>query len=231
MLQQTQVERVEKHYRLFLKSFPTPAALAEAPFPKVLGAWQGLGYNRRALALKRLAEIVEGEHRGKIPRDLAGLERLPGIGHSTAGAILAFAFNVPVPFIETNIRRAYLHFFFKGKEGVSDKEVLSLVTATLDRKDPRTWYWALMDYGSSLGRSLPVNPNRRSAAYRRQAPFQGSERELRGKILRMLGTGSFTVQAIESLTRSARGRVQNAIGALEKEGFLEVQRNKVKLAK
>ncbi|MBU6415244.1 A/G-specific adenine glycosylase [Patescibacteria group bacterium] len=185
MLQQTQVSRALIKYPQFIKRFPNFQALATASIKDVLKEWQGLGYNRRALALKRAAEIVVEKHRGELPRDLASLEALPGIGQSTAGAITAFSYGIAEPFIETNIRRAYIHFFFQRKEKVHDKEILKLVTKTIDKKNPREWYWALMDYGAMLG-ALPKNPNQKSVHYAKQSRFVGSDRELRGKILKLL---------------------------------------------
>ncbi len=116
MLQQTQVSRVIEKYKSFLKKFPTVEALAEAPLKDVLLEWQGLGYNRRAKYLKLCAEKVVTEYRGKFPKNLKELVALPGIGPATAGDILAFAYNIPVPVIETNIRSVFIHFF-KGVEG------------------------------------------------------------------------------------------------------------------
>lgn len=185
MLQQTQVERVIPKYLEFTKLFPDFHALRRASQKDVLAAWQGLGYNRRALALKRLAEIVVTRYEGKLPKDREQLAQLPGIGKTTAGEILAFAFNIPSPFIETNIRRVFIHEFFDGVEGVRDGEILPIVEATLDRKNPREWYWALMDYGSMLKKRVE-NPNRRSAHYSRQMPFGGSDRRIRGIIVRVL---------------------------------------------
>lgn len=190
MLQQTQVARVVGFYEKFIKEFPDIKTLAQAKTANVLRAWQGLGYNRRALALQKLAKEVMEEHDGKLPRSREALESLPGIGPYTAGAIRAFAFNEPEVFIETNIRRVFIHFFFplgstskKGDKKVTDAELRRYIERTLDRKNPREWYWALMDYGAILAKT-PENPNRRSAHYMRQSKFAGSDREIRGKILR-----------------------------------------------
>ena len=185
MLQQTQTERVVGKYPEFLRRFPGFPALARAPLKEVLQSWQGLGYNRRALALKRIGEIVMREYRGRLPLSEDVLLSLPGIGRASAGAVLAFAGNRPAVFLETNIRRVFLSFFFPGRSSVPDEDLLPLVEQTLDRSRPREWYFALMDYGAYL-RSAPVNPNRRSAHFRKQAPFPGSDRQVRGTILRML---------------------------------------------
>lgn len=185
MLQQTQVERVSDKYQEFIRTFPDWSALARALLKDVLSVWQGLGYNRRALALKQCAEKVISDYRGELPKDPDELCKLPGIGKATAGEILAFAFDIPGVFIETNIRRVYIHEFFDGEEDVRDTKILPLVDATLDREHPREWYWALMDYGSMLKKKVE-NPNRRSAHYARQQPFGGSDRRIRGIILRTI---------------------------------------------
>ena len=185
MLQQTQVARVAGYYPRFLARFPDLAALAEAPLRAVLEQWSGLGYNRRALALHRAAQVVTRDHAGIIPAVRESLLRLPGIGPATAGALLAFAFERPVVFIETNIRRVYLHQFYPTAATVPDRALLPLVSRTLDYHHPRRWYYALMDYGAALGRR-GGNPNRRSAHYLRQSSFAGSTRQLRGLVIRLL---------------------------------------------
>lgn len=183
MLQQTQVDRVIPLYTKWLKQFPTFTALAHAPQKEVLLAWQGLGYNRRALNLKRCAEKIVSDHKGRLPNDPTLLQQLPGIGPYTAGALMAFVFNSPLPLIETNVRTVYFHHFFKNKKIVSDAELLKKVTATLDEKNPREWYYALMDYGSYLKRA-GFGYNAKSKHYTKQSKFKGSSRELRAHILR-----------------------------------------------
>ncbi len=182
MLQQTQVSRVLRYYPRFLKAFPNLTALAQAPLARVLRFWQGMGYNRRALYLKRLTRIIIAKHVGRMPRDPAALRELPGVGPATAGAIAAFAFGKRVAFLETNIRRVYLHFFFPHRRRVADREIIREIRRTMPGHDPRQWYYALMDYGALALKGVE-NPNRRSAAYRRQPRLSGSRRELRGKIL------------------------------------------------
>ena len=220
MLQQTQAERVAQKYGGFIARFPDFQALAGAELHSVLEAWQGLGYNRRAIALKETAKEVMKEHGGVLPGDVEGLVSLPGIGRYTAGAVLAFAHNLPVAFIETNIRRVFIHSFFSESERVRDSEILPLVEQTLDRENPRDWYYALMDYGAMLKTKLP-NPNRKSAHYARQAPFEGSTRQVRGLILKLLvscGPLSET-ELIERLDRDP-SRVRSILLELEREGFV-----------
>ncbi len=150
MLQQTQVSRVEGYYNRFLKQFPNFRALARAKNSAILKAWQGLGYNRRAMFLKRAAEVVVEQYGGRLPGDRAALEALPGIGKGTSGSLMAFAFNKPEVFIETNIRRVFIHFFFPKKRRVTDAELERYIERSIDRKHPREWYWALMDYGAAM---------------------------------------------------------------------------------
>ena len=145
MLQQTQVERVIEKYREFLSAFPDFGTLAKAPLPKLLSVWSGMGYNRRALALRALAQKVMLEHRGRLPRDHEMLIALPGIGKYTAGAVMAFAFNKPVVFMDTNIRRVFIHEFFQDRGNIHDDELIPLVEKTIDAANPRKWYNALMD--------------------------------------------------------------------------------------
>ena len=221
MLQQTQVDRVIEKYREFLAVFPGFSALAKAPMAKLLRIWSGMGYNRRALALKALARQVISRHNGRLPSDPALLITLPGIGPYTAGAIAAFAFNRPVVFMDTNIRRVFIHEFFPGRDGVRDEEILPLVERTLDRRAPGRWYNALMDYGTMLKREHG-NPNLRSAHYSRQSPFENSNRQVRGMILRTLVKVSpLTAVQIVRRTGMDTERVMRNLAQMEKEGFIK----------
>ncbi|HVU06613.1 MAG TPA: A/G-specific adenine glycosylase [Candidatus Paceibacterota bacterium] len=224
MLQQTQVSRVLKRYDEFLKEFPDAEALAGATAAQVLRAWQGLGYNRRALLLKRAAESVVRDHNGAFPRGADELESLPGIGQSTRGAILAFAYGIPSVFIETNIRAVFLHCFFKDKKKVPDAKILPLIEETLDRKDPRSWYYALMDYGAHLKQTLP-NPSRRSKHHVKQSAFKGSNREIRAAIVRFVLGGARTKVDIKKYIATKIGDtphdIEKNIAALVREGFMK----------
>ncbi|HOB60396.1 MAG TPA: A/G-specific adenine glycosylase [Deltaproteobacteria bacterium] len=229
MLQQTQVERVLGKYPLFIASFPDFQTISCASLKDVLLHWQGLGYNRRAVNLWKTAQaVVEGFH-GDLPETREELIRMPGIGRATAGAILAFAFNRPVVFIETNIRRAFIHHFFQDRKDVRDSEILPLVEATLDYENPRQWYYALMDYGSMLGR-LSSNPNRRSAHYTRQAPFHGSDRQVRGRIIRvLLEKGTITRKSIISQLNIEADRMRRILSGLECDGLIVREGNSFRL--
>lgn len=221
MLQQTQVARVLPKYQAFLREFPTAAALAAAPLGQVLRAWQGLGYNRRAKLLHDAAREVTQHHGGRFPRSLSGLQALPGIGPYTAGAVMAFAYNQPVVMIETNIRTACLYHFFPGKTGVADRELLPRLRRALQGREPRLWYAALMDYGSYL-KSAIGNQNRRSRHYAKQAKFAGSDRQIRGAILRELSCGSRTeAKLAAALLPSPSARVERQLAALLQEGLIQ----------
>ena len=185
MLQQTQVSRVIPKYKSFLKKFPSFKSLANANLSDVLIEWQGLGYNRRAKNLKATAEIITNESRGKFPTDLDSIMNLPGIGQSTVGAIMAYAFNTGIPFIETNIRAVYIHFFFKNHGQIHDKELLPLIEKTIDHSNPREWFYALMDYGVMLKATIK-DPARKSQHYKKQSSFKGSRREKRSLILKYI---------------------------------------------
>ncbi len=230
MLQQTRVERVKEKYTRFVDRFPDPPSLAGATTEELLSEWQGLGYNRRALALKKAAGEIVDRFGGLIPDTEESLQSLPGIGPYTASAILAFAFNRPVVMIETNIRRVYIHCFFNNRTGVADRDIRPLIEATLDRENPREWYNALMDYGWHLGSAIE-NPNRRSRHYSRQAPFEGSTRQLRGKILRYLVERG--EQATGDLCRDLNlplSRADPVLEQLEGEGFIIRERDRVRIA-
>ncbi len=221
MLQQTQASRTREKYGAFIKKLPDFRALSRAPLFQALRVWQGLGYNRRALFLKRAAEEIIRAYGGKLPREAKELESLPGIGPATARSIRAFAFNEPEVFIETNIRSVYLHFFFPKTKNVPDKKLLPLIEKTLDRKNPREWYYALMDYGAML-KKTGVNPSRQSKHHHKQTRFKGSLREARGAIVRLLlHKAPCSLKEIQKKLPFERGRTIQAVRELEKEGLVK----------
>lgn len=229
MLQQTQVDRVRTKFEAWLAQWPDFASLAKASTEDVLRLWKGLGYNRRALRLQAVAQRVRAEFDGELPDDVECLQAFAGIGPGTAGAIAAYAFNQPVVFIETNIRRVFLHHFFADSDGVADKELMPLIAEALDCEHSREWYWALMDYGTFL-KTQVVNPNRRSKHYAKQAKFEGSHRQLRGLILdRVLQQGSFGAQ--DSVAGFDQTSIARACYELALEGFLEAQGDRFTMKK
>ncbi len=221
MLQQTQTSRVISKYESWLKKFPDVQHLASASVAEVLKEWQGLGYNRRALALKKTAEVVVKKYRSRFPKTYEEILELPGIGPYTAGAVMAFAYNKSFPIIETNIRTVFIHFFFRDKKGVHDKDILKLVEETLDTENPREWYYALMDYGVMLKKTMG-NLNTKSRHYTKQTPFKGSNREVRSMILKELQQTSATAaQLRKKLTTVDKDKIDINLSALQKEGFIK----------
>lgn len=219
MLQQTQVERVLPKYDGFIRLFPDAAALAAASLQQVLAAWSGLGYNRRAKALKSCAEELVARHGGMMPETLEALLQLPGIGAYTARAVCVFAYNRPETVLETNIRSVYIHFFFEGRSAVRDGDLEPLIQQTLYRPNPRRWYNALMDYGAVLKKSCG-NPSRRSCGHVRQSRFQGSNRQVRGMIIKiLLAQGPSTPAALIKKTEKDSAAVQAALAQLLAEGL------------
>ncbi len=228
MCQQTQVDRVIPKYNAFLKKFGTVELLAKATLGEVLREWQGLGYNRRAKMLHECAREIVKMKNGKFPRDIESLKRLPGIGPYTAGAVAGFAFNEPVPIIETNIRSAILHHFFTVTEGVDDKEVMQYVERTLQRENAREWYAALMDYGAQIKKTYG-NPNSRSKHYTKQSSFKGSDREIRGAIIRRLSISPTTRSMILKELMFEDIRVDAQLMRLQEEGLVILNRSKYSL--
>ena len=229
MLQQTQVPRVIEKYKSFLRRFPEFESLARAPLREVLGAWSGLGYNRRALHLRETARIVVSEHNGKLPADVDRLRSLPGVGRATASAVAAFAFGRAHPFIETNIRAVFIHHFFGRRKRVSDDEILPFVEQTLDRCDPRTWFYALMDCGAALKKMHP-NPSRKSAHHTRQGKFEGSDRQARGVIVRALVERPLSEGELAEATGLSPASLRGLVQQLEKDGMIVTRRGKLCIA-
>jgi A/G-specific adenine glycosylase len=225
MLQQTQVSRVVLKYGEFIKRFPSMQSLASAHLSDILVLWQGLGYNRRAKALYETAKIIVSDHNGKVPQDRDELIALPGIGPYTAGAIRAFGFNEPEIFIDTNIRTVYLRHFFPKGDQVDDKEILEIVERTVDRTNARSWYEALMDYGAYIKQTY-INENVRSRHYTKQSKFNGSTRQLRGLIMKLvLEKGGVTVNQIAIEAERSVGEVKEQIKSLLNEGLLAQEKN------
>lgn len=220
MLQQTQTARVVPKYEEFIRRYPDFESLMRAELGPLLTLWKGLGYNRRAKALRETAAIVVTRYKGELPSDPAVLRTFPGIGPATAASIAAFAYNIPTVFVEVNIRRVYIHFFFPNRNEVPDSEILPFVEYTLDRKGPREWYYALMDYGAML-KTLYPDLAKKSRHYTKQKPFEGSNRQMRGKILGMAAESrEITVSGLAVFFTCAEGPVEKALEELRGEGFL-----------
>lgn len=208
MLQQTQVERVIPKWFAFLDAFPTPRECAAAPLGDVLRLWQGLGYPRRARNLQATAVVVVEQNDGLLPDDLEDLLALPGIGQYTARAVLAFAFERDVAVVDTNIARILAR---TAGERLTPKAAQTRADAAVPLGDGWAWNQVIMDLGAGLCRPTPTctecplagscvwssaghpdpDPAIGSAGVSgKQARFEGSARQARGKVLRALNDGA-----------------------------------------
>jgi len=229
MLQQTQVDRVIPKYENFIARFPDVTSLATGSLKDVLGLWQGLGYNRRAQNLHNSARIIMNEHDGHIPETREALQTLPGIGVYTSAAVSVFAYNQPCVFIETNIRAVYIHSFFSEADGVSDAQLEPYIESTLYKRNPRRWYNALMDYGVYLKKRYG-NPARKSRHHTVQSRFEGSDRQIRGRIIKILGeVESIGTAELVRETDKQPQRVRTIIDQLVQEGMVKRQRTRLSL--
>ena len=218
MLQQTQVERVIPKFNEFIGAFPNEQALAAADLASVITLWQGLGYNRRARFLHNAAKQVVAS--GGFARTHAGLIALPGVGKNTAGALLAYAYNKPAIFIETNIRTVYFHHFFTNGQLVSDTQICELLEQTINREHPREFYWALMDYGSWL-KKQGAGRIQQSKHYKKQPPLKGSIREMRGRIIMLLTGRDYTETELRAIA-GVDERFAPALAGLANDGLVVV---------
>jgi A/G-specific adenine glycosylase len=229
MLQQTQTYRVAQKFDLWMQEFKDFKTLSEAPLRDVLSVWQGLGYNRRALALQKIAQKVVDEYDGVLPDDPQILITFPSIGPNTAASICAFAFNAPTVFIETNIRAVFIESFFSDKNEVSDKEIFPLVAQAVDLNNPRHWYYALMDYGVFLKARLK-NPCIKSTHYAKQSKFEGSHRQIRGMILKIMAQHDLLAQEmLFSYIQKDKIKVEKALLELYQEGFIKNENGKISI--
>ena len=229
MLQQTQVDRVIPKYEAFISCFPDAASLAKASLKNVLNMWQGLGYNRRAQNLYKCAQIVADELGGAFPKTRDGLKELPGIGVYTSAAVNVFAYNQPCVFIETNIRAVYIHTFFQDSADVSDAQLEPYIKSTLSKRNPCRWYNALMDYGVYIKKRYS-NPARKSKHHTKQSRFEGSDRQIRGMIIKILGNIDTikTQELVDQIDREPT-RVHAIIDQLVQEGMVKLQRSRLSL--
>lgn len=218
MLQQTQVDRVIPKFNQFISVFPDEQTLAAASLGDVLRQWQGLGYNRRAKYLHEAAKKVVYEWQGDWPKTAEELQQLPGVGPNTAGAMMAYVYNLHTIFIETNIRTVYFLHWFPEAESVSDAQVRDRLEQTLDHEHPREFYWAVMDYGSWL-KSNGVRNVAVSKQYKKQSPLEGSVRQVRGRIVAALAREDMTLSDLEkSVGRD--DRFDPALTGLMRDGLV-----------
>lgn len=148
MLQQTRVSAVVPYYQLFLKQFPNVQALAAAPEQAVLAAWSGLGYYRRARALRAAAQIIVAEHGGELPRTAAALRQLPGFGRYTAAAVASIAYGEPMPVVDGNVERVLSRLFAWAEPG--REAAWSMAEQLLARHRPGDFNQAMMELGATV---------------------------------------------------------------------------------
>lgn len=255
MAQQTQIARVAEAWVGFMAAFPTVQALAAASPADVLRAWRGLGYNRRATNLRRAAIAIVEEHGGVVPRDLASLERLPGVGPYTARAVAALAFETPVGPVDTNVRRVLRRILADEEGVVTDRGLQAAADAAAALGDrPGVWTHAVMDIGATLCKlraprcgDCPAQPwcryatglestvpgGSRSMAGSREQPFATTSRWLRGRILDALRDAApGTWAAIDAPVGDHDARaVDAALAALGAEGLAERHPTEARLAR
>lgn len=229
MLQQTQTHRVISKFEQWVSEFPDWISLVNASLRDVLSVWSGLGYNRRGMYLQQCAHKVVHEFNGVLPNDPDILVTFPGIGKATAASICAFAFNSPTVFIETNIRTVFIHCFFNDKKDIHDKQIMPLITQTVDYENPREWYYALMDYGVMLKKLLP-NPSRKSKHHTQQSKFEGSDRQIRGMIIKCLTRyPHLSLDDLINQLKKEPARSKKIIEQMSKDGLIKIIREQVSI--
>lgn len=240
MLQQTQVARVAEAWPRFLEEFPTPAACARRPQRDVVAAWEGMGYHRRAVALHRAAlEIVE-RFGGVVPDDEASLESLPGVGPYTARAVLAFAFERDVAVVDTNVARILARAI--AGEALTQRAAQTLADNLVVPGTGWSHNQAMLDFGALTCRAEPrcdgcalrrscrwaradfvePDPARTTAGTARpQAPFKGSDREVRGQLLARARASAPRAASLDDVTATfGHARVQRLVDALVADGLI-----------
>lgn len=199
MAQQTQVARAAAAWPGFMRAFPAPADLAGAPPAAVIRAWRGLGYNRRALALRDAAILITREHDGAVPGDVDALRRLPGVGPYTARAVAALAFGAAVGPVDVNVRRVLARAFFDAPP--SARRLQAFADAAVPPGAAGEWTHALMDLGARLCR--PRGPRCEDCPLRRSCRFVARGRMADPPVpVRRATSGSFT-----ATPRWLRGRI------------------------
>lgn len=225
MLQQTQVARVLTKYPQFIAKFPSVKHLAQSSFSDILPVWQGMGYNRRAKYLLQTAQMINDTYKGVVPDSVEQLVDLPGIGQATAAAIVAYAYDTRVVFLETNIRAVYLYHYFRQRTNVHDSEILAKIENTLPSRRFRDWYYALTDYGAML-KSSKRFANTQSKHYAKQSVFEGSRRQVRGMILRTaLSDGRVTIETLKQVSGRTERELSDILDDMVKEDMIEKEEN------
>jgi len=231
MLQQTQVSRVLTRYREFIEQYPTVQKLARASPADILRTWKGMGYNRRALYLQKMAKAVVEIYGGNFPKDEQQLLELPGLGKYTTRAILVFAYGENIACVDTNIRQIITHFFFDSKEQ-SEKIIQTVADQLVPKGKSWEWHQALMDYGAANGKELRI---KNSELRKKQVPFKQTNRFIRGKIIDYLRIRSYRrsdlIEKVSDVYQRPVDRVKKIIAVLKKEGLVELNKDMLSLPK
>lgn len=252
MLQQTQTARVAERLPRWLEQFPDISTLAAAPPSDVLREWSGLGYNRRALSLQRLAQVVVREHAGVLPRDDAALRALPGVGPYTAAAVRAFAHNLPSTAVDVNVLRVFQRLF-RPEKTTTARDVESLLQPLVTRTNARALHAALMDFGATICTAVPkcavcpfqascpsafrVQPLARIARKAAAADVRAHPRRIyRGRLLKTLvkqgplSLAKLGPHVLPTYGAGDRAWLEGIVRDLEREGFITLRRGRAALA-
>lgn len=248
MLQQTQTSRVVEPWTRFLIRFPTPRDCANEPLSSTLRLWEGLGYHRRAKALHGAARMIRDEFDGEVPRDRGALRRLPGVGDYTADAVGSFAFHERVAVLDTNVGRVLSRAV--ANRSLRPVEARALAHALLPRGDAAEFNQAMLDLGARFCRARPLcdtcpvasscrwrrdggdDPAPSSAAVSRpQSTFEGSDRQLRGRVVALLRASPRSNAALAKYFHDVdRDRLRAIVDGLVLDGLVEWQRRTLRLA-
>ncbi len=224
MLQQTQVFRVIPKYSEFIQAYPTVSDLAQASTADILRMWKGMGYNRRALYLKKTAEIITTQFGAEFPDNEEELVKLPGLGTYTARALLVFAFKQNIAAVDINIRKIIIHFFFHDidqKPPVIQKVADQLVPARMSWE----WHQALMDYGAIEMPKLKIKKIRKSDGI----PFKETNRYFRGRIIDMLRVGDIGELDLQKKFHKPSKFLSSIIDGLVKDGLVKREKGTIRL--
>ena len=247
MLQQTQTSRVLGPWSRFLDALPTPGACADAPLSEVLTLWSGLGYHRRAKALHDAARMIRDEFGGVVPSDVDALRRLPGVGEYTANAVASFAFGRRVAVLDTNVGRVLARAI--ANHPLRRAEARDIAHGLLPRKDSATYNQSMLDLGAQFCKSSPrcdVCPMARVCVWRReggpdpapnsaavsrpQTTFEGSDRQVRGRVLAALRVNAQSNQQLIQKLDVPADRGAAILAGLERDGLIERRGRVVSLA-
>ncbi len=248
MLQQTQTSRVIAPWRRFLEACPTPTACADQPLSSILQLWEGLGYHRRAKALHEAARVIVRDFDGQVPRDAVALRRLPGVGEYTANAVASFAFDLPLAVLDTNVGRVLARAVANRQLGGRDARIMA--QELLPNSDVSSFNQSMLDLGAQFCRSAPLcgacpvatvcrwqreggdDPAPKSAGVSRpQSLFAGSNRQVRGRVLAMLRTGTTSNAKLEKTLADVDGsRLAVILAGLIDDGLIERRGRSLRLA-